>query len=133
MTLAPPPQLTGSFVTDGGLETWLIFQEGIELPSFAAFVLLADDEGRAALRRYYDHYLRIARDHGTGLELLSPTWRANPDWGEQLGYTQDQLDRFNHDAVRLMHEIAPLTTVGTSVSAAISCMSLTASWLYRSS
>jgi len=118
---APPPQLSEgrSFITDGGLETWLIFQEEIELPSFAAFVLLADDAGRAALRSYYDRYVQIARDHGTGLELLSPTWRANPDWGEQLGYSQDELDRFNHDAVRLMHEIAADADVPTIVSGAV--------------
>jgi len=35
------PQLTGGlFLTDGGIETTLIFHEGHELPLFAAFDLL---------------------------------------------------------------------------------------------
>jgi hypothetical protein len=40
------PQLEGDlFLTDGGLETVLIFHEGIDLPLFAAFDLLKDEEG----------------------------------------------------------------------------------------
>ena len=45
------PQLDGGlFLTDGGLETTLIFKRGIDLPLFAAFTLLADEDGRRALR-----------------------------------------------------------------------------------
>ena len=48
------PQLAGGlFLSDGGLETTLIYLEGVELPQFAAFVLLQDAAGRARLRRYY--------------------------------------------------------------------------------
>ena len=40
------PQLDGGlFLTDGGIETTLIFHHGLELPLFAAFDLLKDDEG----------------------------------------------------------------------------------------
>ena len=35
------PQLNGElFLTDGGIETTLIFRQGFELPHFAAFDLL---------------------------------------------------------------------------------------------
>ena len=45
-------QLDGRlFLTDGGIETVLIFHEGLELPAFAAFDLLKDDAGTEALRR----------------------------------------------------------------------------------
>ena len=48
------PQLDGDlFLTDGGIETVLIFHEGIDLPEFAAFDLLKDDAGTETLRRYY--------------------------------------------------------------------------------
>jgi homocysteine S-methyltransferase len=40
-------------ITDGGLETTLVFHEGIELPEFAAFPLLDRPGGRAALERYF--------------------------------------------------------------------------------
>ena len=48
------PQLKSAlFVTDGGLETTLIFHNQIELPYFAAFDLLKDDAGTDVLRRYF--------------------------------------------------------------------------------
>jgi S-methylmethionine-dependent homocysteine/selenocysteine methylase len=101
------PQTTGSglFVTDGGLETELVFHDGIDLPSFAAFPLLDDPDQRARLRRYYDGYLDIARAHDAGFIVETPTWRANPDWGSVLGYSLEQLDAFNRSAVALAEEV----------------------------
>ncbi|WP_225773019.1 homocysteine S-methyltransferase family protein [Inquilinus sp. Marseille-Q2685] len=100
------PQLQGGlFLTDGGIETTLIFHEGLELPHFAAFDLLKDEAGRTALRHYYARYIEIARRDGTGFVLESPTWRASPDWGRKLGYSDEQLDQANRDAVALMQEL----------------------------
>ena len=73
-------------MTDSGLETTLIFHEGIELPYFAAFTLLDSSRGTERLRRYYRSYAEMAQRFGLGLVLESPTWRANRDWGEKLGY-----------------------------------------------
>jgi S-methylmethionine-dependent homocysteine/selenocysteine methylase len=101
------PQLTGDalFVTDGGLETELVFHDGIDLPAFAAFPLLDNPDTRARLRRYYDGYLDIARRHGAGFVIETPTWRANPDWAGQLGYSPEQLDAVNRAAVDLAEEV----------------------------
>ena len=103
----PLPQTTGNglFVTDGGLETELVFHDGIDLPSFAAFPLLDDPHHRARLRRYYDGYLDIARKLGAGFIVETPTWRANPDWGSKLGYSPEQLDAVNRSAVALAEEV----------------------------
>jgi homocysteine S-methyltransferase len=100
------PQLEGRvFLTDGGIETALIFHEGIDLPAFAAFPLLDDDAGRAALRGYYEPYLSLARQRGTGFVLTSPTWRANLDWAAQLGYDAETLARVNRDSIELMERL----------------------------
>src|SRR5215213_460688 len=100
------PQLTGRvFLTDGGIETSLIFLDGIELPYFAAFDLLKNEEGRSALKNYYSPYAQLAADKGLGFVLESPTWRASADWGEKLGYGKDDLARINRDAITLMTEI----------------------------
>lgn len=100
------PQLEGRlFLTDGGIETTLIFHLGLELPEFAAFVLLQDERGKAALRLYYVPYAELARDRGVGFVLESPTWRSNPDWAAQLGYSPASLDRANRRAIALMEEI----------------------------
>jgi S-methylmethionine-dependent homocysteine/selenocysteine methylase len=100
------PQLEGGmFLTDGGIETTLIFHQGLDLPAFAAFVLLADDEGTNELRRYYAPYVALAREQGVGLVLESPTWRASPRWGAELGYGDQQLDELNRKAIALMEEL----------------------------
>ena len=107
MPSTPLPQLAGDrmFITDGGLETDLIYHHGLDLPCFAAFTLLADEHGVAAIREYYGRYLEIARRHKVGMLLDTVTWRANPDWGERLGYSPDELDAANRRAVLLAREI----------------------------
>src|SRR5262249_10187950 len=89
-------------VTDGGLETDLIFHHGVDLPHFAAFPLLDSDRGRALLAGYYDGYAAIARRARAGLVLESPTWRASPDWGARLGYSLAELVRANAGAIALL-------------------------------
>ena len=73
------PQLAGDqlFITDGGIETALIFGQGMELPCFSAFVLLNEEAGRAALRSYYRPFLALAREYEVGFILDTPTWRAS--------------------------------------------------------
>jgi homocysteine S-methyltransferase len=94
------PQLRGgTWIADGGMETTLIFHEGVDLPQFASFVLLEHPEGRQRLRDYHRRYLEIARRHGTGFILDTATWRANRDWGAKLGYDAAGLDRINRLAV----------------------------------
>ena len=102
---ALPQRRGGIFLTDGGMETMLIFHEGIDLPHFAAFVLLDRAEGREKLKRYYDSYLAVARDHGTGFVLDSPTWRAHPDWGAQRGYDAAALKAINVRSIALLEEL----------------------------
>src|SRR5262245_60789603 len=93
-------------ITDGGMETTLVFHEGIELREFAAFPLLDRPEGRAALTRYFEPYLDVARAHGARFQLDTPTWRANRDWGTRLGYDRAALARVNRDAVAFARELA---------------------------
>ncbi len=100
------PQLDGgTFITDGGMETTLIFRDGLELPDFASFVLLDDPEGLEALRGYYAAYVAIAKSHRVGIVLDTPTWRANPDWGARLGYSAEALDDVNRRGVALLTEM----------------------------
>ena len=100
------PQLGDDlFLTDGGLETTLIFLEGVELPLFASFTLVADEAGCGQLRRYYQPYLEIARAYGVGFILDTPTWRANADWAQQLGYGPAALACINRRSVSLMESI----------------------------
>ncbi len=82
-------------MADGGLETELVFHDGLDLPCFAAFPLLDHPGGAERLRRYYDGYLDIARKHDAGFVVETPTWRASPDWARELGYSSARLDEVN--------------------------------------
>jgi S-methylmethionine-dependent homocysteine/selenocysteine methylase len=100
------PQLGGDpYLTDGGLETVLIFHEGLDLPAFAAFDLLKDDGGTERLRRYYEPYVALARERGLGFVLESPTWRASPRWAAEIGHDGEQVGALNRKAIALMEEI----------------------------
>ena len=87
------------FVTDGGLETTLVFHDGMDLPAFAAFPLLDTEPGRDRLATYYREYLNHAAQHGLGFILESATWRANRDWAAQLGYNAEQLADLNRRGI----------------------------------
>jgi S-methylmethionine-dependent homocysteine/selenocysteine methylase len=100
------PQLGDElFLSDGGIETTLIFHHGLDLPAFAAFVLLRDEAGTDELRRYYAPYLKLAREAGVGFVLESPTWRASPRWAAELGVSEQELDELNRKAIALMEEL----------------------------
>ena len=100
------PQLANrTFLSDGGMETTLIFHEGLDLPHFASFTLMATPEGRQKLKEYYVRYLTIARRGGTGFILDTPTWRANPDWGTLLGYGPEALRAVNETSIELLLDL----------------------------
>lgn len=96
------------FLTDGGLETTLVFLEGFDLPYFAAFDLLKSQEGYEAVKNYYLRYLNLAKKYKTNFILETPTWRANPDWIEKIGYPKNALATINEDAVALMTDLKSL-------------------------
>jgi homocysteine S-methyltransferase len=95
------------FLTDGGIETDLIFNYGIDLPDFASFPLLQTESGRDALSRYFTDYVDIARRDGRGVVLETPTWRASPDWASGLGYSAEELAQANSSAVEFVRSLAP--------------------------
>ena len=93
------------FLTDAGMETALIFHQGQELPSFATFPLLETEDGRDALRTYYEPFLELARTRGTGFILGGCTWRASADWGAELGYDAGELADVNRRALAFVEEL----------------------------
>ncbi|MGJ8619789.1 MAG: homocysteine S-methyltransferase family protein [Methylophilaceae bacterium] len=100
------PQLSGKrFITDGGMETDLIFNHQIMLPEFASYNLLRTQNGYETLFEYYVSYVELAKQYKLGIILETPTWRANTDWGEKIGDSLDSLHKFNQKAVVLLDQI----------------------------
>lgn len=102
----PLPQLKGQmFVTDGGIETYLIFNEGEDLPDMSAYLLNMSERGRDKMREYYRAYIPIAQRSGQGFLFDTNTWRANADWGQRVGYDAARLREANIAAVAFCQEM----------------------------
>lgn len=115
------PQLSDAvFLTDGGLETDLVFHQGVELPHAAAYILLEDEAGVARLARYFADYLAIAHELGTGFVLESATWRASQEWAGKIGTPLETLPNLNRKAIEMLaiirdqyaSEVAPIVISG---------------------
>ncbi len=92
-------------LTDGGLETTLIFHYGIDLNHFAAFELLKNEDGKQALKSYYNPYLDVAKKYNSTFLLDTPTWRANQDWADKLGISKNELRYLNIESVNFIKQL----------------------------
>jgi S-methylmethionine-dependent homocysteine/selenocysteine methylase len=101
----PQTEDGATVLTDGGLETALIFHDGIDLPYFAACELLRSEHGMRVLLDYFDESASIAAEAGLPFAVESPTWRANPDWTTRLGYSAEEFAEVNREGVRMAEEV----------------------------
>lgn len=100
------PQLEGTLLlSDSGLETDVIFHHGVDLPAFAAFILLRDEGGRELLAAYAREHFETAAAHGFGAVVETPTWRASPDWAAAVGWSAADVIRSNRDAAELVADV----------------------------
>lgn len=95
----------GYYLADGGLETTLIYHQGLKLNHFAAFELLTHEQGKEEMAKYYLPYLNLAEEEGLNFILETPTWRANPDWAYKLGYSSEELKAINWNAVKFIRSL----------------------------
>ncbi|MEM7753956.1 MAG: homocysteine S-methyltransferase family protein [Pseudomonadota bacterium] len=93
------------FLSDGGLETFLIFEKGYELPCFSAAVLLESAQGRADLTTYFETFIAIAKASKRGFVIDAPTWRAGGAWAEPLGQSLEQMIETNRRAVAFVSNL----------------------------
>jgi S-methylmethionine-dependent homocysteine/selenocysteine methylase len=117
------PQLAGGlFVTDGGLETDLIFHDGYSLPQNASYVLLEEAAGVARLTRYFEDYLAIADEHGLGVVLETATWRASPDWAAKIGTSPEKLAELNRKGVEMLVSLRERRAAGATTFVISGCL-----------
>lgn len=104
-------------MTEAGTETDLTFNQGLDLPHFASFPLLLNPSQRQLLQTYATDLVDLGRADKVGVVLETATWRASQDWGDRLGFSTDQLNTINRDAVRILSEIrASCSDVPTVIS-----------------
>ncbi|MGV2975090.1 homocysteine S-methyltransferase family protein [Roseibium alexandrii] len=97
-----PPGNVDLFLAYVGMETDLIFNQGVDLPGFASYPLLKTTEGQELLKGYLKDLIALGKETSAGVILESPTWVANRDRGAALGYGFDELKKLNQDAIAMM-------------------------------
>lgn len=92
-------------ITTGGLETQLIFHDGVELPCFAAFPLVMTDSGKSRLDDYFKPFTALAMRYRARFVFSTPTWRASADWGARLGFTDRDLVDVQRESIELLRSV----------------------------
>lgn len=97
------PQIDkGPFLHYVGMDTDLIFNQGVDLPGFASYPLLETEDGRKLLRNYCDQLLALGREVGVGVILDTASWVANRDRGAAIGFDPQRLKSVNLASVDLI-------------------------------
>ena len=93
-------------LTDGGIETRLIYEFHLALPDFGSFLPHFDIEGRAALDTIYRSYMKVAAEHDLPMQVGTPTWRAHPEGLVRQGFPAvGDLARVNGEAVAFLKDM----------------------------
>lgn len=101
------PQLNGDiYLTEGGIETYIMYKKGFELQNFSLFHLLNDDVAAAEIKEYLRKVMAVAERNDVGLIMCGPLYRASRDWGDLLGYSTEELAAVNHRCIEMFEELA---------------------------
>jgi S-methylmethionine-dependent homocysteine/selenocysteine methylase len=100
------PRINGDlFLTDAGIETYIMYKKGFELPYFSLFHLLTDPKATQEITAYCRSLIDVALRHKVGMILCGIHYRASRDWGELLGYTPSSLADINRKGVELLRSL----------------------------
>lgn len=101
--MIPYPELiagAGPVLTDGGIETRIMFGSGIEMePDIQVAGLLGDPQGRAALAGIYGGYIAAAAENHLPVVIGTPTFRASPNFVRRAGLEPAEVTVLNRRAV----------------------------------
>src|SRR5690554_1643299 len=109
-----------TYITPGGTETFMMFQQGFPLREGCAFEIFDDEAAWDRLKREYLALIfAAAHENGHGLLLDTLVWRAHPDFVTALGYPASDLVRFNELAVQRTREAVAEWRAGDGARAAL--------------
>lgn len=100
-----PHETDQRFLVFAATGTDLIFNRGVELPSFASFPLVENPKTQPVIVDQMRDLMNVAAEVGLGCILDTLTWMANRDRAVSLGYDADRLAALNRKAVALMCDL----------------------------
>jgi S-methylmethionine-dependent homocysteine/selenocysteine methylase len=102
-----PKQATGKYyITEGGIETEIMYKWGFEMPHFAMFPLLENPKAAEKIKGMYRRYLDIVAKYNHCALIGGFDYRASPDWGQLLGYSAQSLHDANVYSIEFLRDIA---------------------------
>ena len=102
----PSHQKGELYLTEGGVETELMYKWGVELPHFASFPLLNNPDAMSVVRGIFHRYLDVAAKYQLSALISGLDYRASPDWGALLGYSPEALADATIQSVEFSRELA---------------------------
>ena len=107
-----PPRLDSKFyLTEGGIETEVLYKRGFELPEFAMFPLLDNADANEYIHGMYCRCFDVAEAYGTGLVITGHDYRASPDWAKKLGYSLEGLAEMQHRSIEFLTRAGSIEVV----------------------
>jgi len=94
------------YLTEGGIETDVMYKYGFELPEFAMFTLLENPKAVKVMRGMYQRYLDVVAKHNLCALMSGTDYRASLDWGDKLGYSAAGLNDMILANVDFLRELA---------------------------
>ena len=101
----PPREAGRLYLTEGGIETEIMYKWGHELPHFAMFTLLDDADATEDMKGIWRRYLQVAAETGFSAVMTGLDYRASPDWGALLGYTPEELADMQHRCIDFLRDL----------------------------
>ncbi len=102
----PEQQAGRYFITEGGIETEIMYKWGFEMPHFAMFPLLDNPQAAAAIKGMYRRYLDVVAKYKQSALIGGFDYRASPDWGNLLGYSASALRDANLQSIQFLRDVA---------------------------
>ncbi|WP_286238828.1 homocysteine S-methyltransferase family protein [Neptuniibacter halophilus] len=94
------------YLTEGGTETEIMYKYGFELPHFAMFPLLDNPAAVTKMRDMFRYYLDVVAKHKLCALIGGLDYRASPDWGKLLGYSDAGLAEANLQSIDFLRDVA---------------------------
>lgn len=95
-----------ALITDGGIETRILYETDIKLPPEIEVAGLIDDPaGKSALYNIYKSYLDVGKKFDLPILIGTPTFRANLARIQKAGFEPNELFRINQGWVKLQEDL----------------------------
>ena len=93
-------------LTDGGIETHVMFDTDFEMdPDVQVAAMVGDERGEPILREIYADYVKAGKDHGLPVVIGTPTFRASENFTRRAGLEEGAVERLNKGAAAMHREI----------------------------